>query len=57
MRLPVSGDAGPGYTIGASTNPADRKAVFTSNTLAMAFHWTDDGAGNPATFYRALVNP
>jgi large repetitive protein len=57
ITLLISGDPGPNYAIEASTNLVDWEPVFTTNAPAMPFHWSNPGASNSATFYRALVNP
>ena len=57
ITLLISGDAGPDYTIEASTNLVDWETVFTTNAPAMPFRWSDTAATNPVTFYRALLNP
>ena len=55
MCLLISGDAGPDYTIQASTNLVDGEAVFTTNAPAMPFRWSDPGVTNrPARFLRVM---
>jgi hypothetical protein len=57
ITLLISGDAGPDYTIEASTNLVDWGTVFTTNAPAMLSRWSNTGTTNPATFCRAILNP
>ncbi|MSU60168.1 MAG: hypothetical protein EXS35_18690 [Pedosphaera sp.] len=58
INLLVSGDAGPDYTVQSSTNLADWLNLFTTNSPALPFNWSDPNAGNfPQRFYRILLGP
>jgi hypothetical protein len=57
-RLAITGDAGPDYTVQASTNLADWLPVFVTNSPAVPFQWTDtNAAGFIRRFYRILLGP
>lgn len=54
----VSGDAGPDYTIQASTNLVTWSEIATLNSPALPFYWADTNpALLPWRFYRALLGP
>jgi hypothetical protein len=54
----VSGDAGPDYTIQASTNLANWINLFTTNSPGLPFDWSDPAASNHRQrFYRVLLGP
>jgi hypothetical protein len=58
FQFTVSGDSGPDYTVQASTNLAAWTTLFTTNSPALPFTWTDAAATNyPARFYRVLLGP
>ena len=57
LQLLVSGDTGADYEIDASTNLIDWASVFTTNSAATPFNWSDSGATNTGTFYRVLLMP
>ena len=57
FQLRVAGDTGANYEIDASTNLMDWISVFTTNAAATPFTWNDTPAGQPATFYRVLLQP
>jgi hypothetical protein len=58
LQLLISGDAGPDYTIEASTNLVDWEAVFTTNAPAMPFSWGEPSATNLSPrFYRVWLEP
>ena len=58
ISLLVTGDAGPDYTVQASTNLANWLNLFTTNSPALPFNWFDSDAGNfPQRFYRVLLGP
>ena len=52
-----SGTSGPDYAVQTSTNLTQWATVFTTNSPAMPFGWTDTGATNPLQFYRLIVGP
>jgi hypothetical protein len=55
----INGDAGPDYTIQASTNLVSWSSIVTSNFPALPSFWTDTNltAGIPMRFYRVLLGP
>jgi hypothetical protein len=54
----INGDAGPDYTIQASTNLSSWTTVFTTNAPSLPFRWTDaNAASNAQSFYRVLLGP
>ena len=54
----TSGDAGPDYTIQASTNLIFWNSVFTTNSPALPWFWVDtNSAVSPFLFYRVLLGP
>jgi len=57
LALQVSGDSGPDYQIQASTNLVNWSAVFTTNSPAMPFIWTNNGTGLPMNFFRSVAGP
>jgi hypothetical protein len=58
VQLTVSGDAGPDYTVQASTNLSTWTNLFTTNAPALPFHWIDTNtAGFLKRFYRAVPGP
>lgn len=57
LALQVSGDSGPDYQVQASTNLTDWIPVFTANSPAMPFMWTNSGTAAPMIFYRVFVGP
>jgi hypothetical protein len=58
ISLLVTGDAGPDYTVQASTNLANWLNLFTTNSPALPFNCSDSDAGNfPQRFYRVLLGP
>jgi hypothetical protein len=58
FRFSVSGDFGPDYTVQASTNLTAWATLFTTNSPALPFNWTDVTTTNyPARFYRVLLGP
>jgi hypothetical protein len=58
LRLVVNGDFGPDYTVQASTNLMTWGSVYTTNSPALPFNWTDAGAaGFGLRFYRIMVGP
>ena len=53
-----SGDPGPDYSVQTSSNLTDWVTVFTTNSPATPFSWTDPAAAQlPAQFYRVLLGP
>ena len=58
LVLQVNGASGPDYQILSSTNLTDWSAVFTTNSPAMPFIWTNSIInGPPNDFFRILVGP
>jgi hypothetical protein len=58
FAVAVSGMAGPDYTVLGSTNLQDWETVFTTNSPALPFGWSDVlGSGLPQRFYRVLIGP
>jgi hypothetical protein len=58
FRMTITGDFGPDYTLQASTNLTSWVTLFTSNSPALPFHWTDSSSTNvPLRFYRLLLGP
>jgi hypothetical protein len=58
FRLTITGDAGPDYTLQASTNLTTWTTLFTSNSPALPIHWLDeDAASIPSRFYRIVLGP
>jgi hypothetical protein len=58
LSFQVSGDVGLDYSIQTSTNLRDWATVFTTNSPALPFEWTDAGLMvQPALFYRVLLGP
>ena len=57
FSLRVSGQSGPDYAIEASTNLAQWSNVFTTNSPALPFNWTDTTTNGPQRFYRVKLGP
>ncbi len=58
LRLGVSGDAGLDYSVQASSNLVDWATVFTTNSPAQPFSWTDPNSLlYRSRFYRVLIGP
>ena len=58
LVLQVNGAGGPDYQIQASTNLVNWSAVFTTNSPAMPFVWTNNITdGPPNNFFRINVGP
>lgn len=58
FQFQVSGDAGPDYTILASTNLLNWSPFFTTNPAALPFHWTDPNAASfNQRYFRILLGP
>jgi alpha-L-arabinofuranosidase len=56
--LTFTGSLGPDYAIQASTNLTEWQTIFTTNSPALPFNWTDSHSLNlPMDFYRVLVGP
>jgi autotransporter-associated beta strand protein len=54
----IDGQAGPDYAVQLSTNLTSWTTVFTTNSPALPFSWTDPNSGSyPAGFYRIIVGP
>jgi Putative Ig domain/Carbohydrate binding module (family 6) len=57
LVLQVSGASGPDYQIQSSTNLVNWSAVFSTNSPAMPFAWTNPATGLPQNFFRIQVGP
>jgi hypothetical protein len=58
VSFQVTGGTGPDYTIQNSTNLSTWTGIFTSNSPALPFTWTDTNASTlPQLFYRLRLNP
>jgi autotransporter-associated beta strand protein len=58
FQMSVAGMAGPDYTIQASTNLTTWTNLFSTNSPALPFDWSDPAATNyPRRFYRVLLGP
>ena len=57
LVLQVNGDSGPDYQIQSSSNLVNWSAVFTTNSPALPFVWTNSTTGSPVNFFRTLVGP
>src|SRR5204862_3342504 len=58
LSLSVTGDVGPDYAVQASTNLVDWQTVFTTNSPATPFNYTDPAtAAYPVRFYRIVAGP
>jgi hypothetical protein len=53
----ISGQGGPDYAIEASTNLTQWSNVFTTNSPALPFVWTDTNLAAPERFYRIKLGP
>jgi hypothetical protein len=53
----VSGQSGPDYAIETSTNLTQWTSVFTTNSPALPFNWTDAATNSPLRFYRVKLGP
>jgi hypothetical protein len=54
----INGDTGPDYTILSSTDLVSWVPIFTNNSPAVPFFWSDtNSASNPMQFYRAVLGP
>jgi hypothetical protein len=58
FSLVVDGQIGPDYAVQASSNLLDWQTVFSTNSPATPFQWTDPDSGTlPSRFYRIVVGP
>jgi autotransporter-associated beta strand protein len=58
LTVSVTGDTGPDYAVQASTNLLDWQTIFTTNSPALPFNYTDPAtAAYPIRFYRIVVGP
>jgi hypothetical protein len=58
FSLLVSGDAGPDYTVQASTNLVNWDSLLTTNSPVLPFLFADPGTANyRQRFYRVLLGP
>jgi hypothetical protein len=58
VQVEVTGDAGPDYTVQASTNLTNWTVLLTTNSPPLPFQFLDtNAAGFPFRFYRVLLGP
>jgi hypothetical protein len=58
FNFQIGGDAGPDYTIQASTNLVNWASLLTTNSPALPFFWSDSDSTNfSQRFYRVLLGP
>ena len=58
FQFQITGDAGPDYVIQASTNLANWSSLFTTNSPALPFNWSDPAAGSfEQRYFRVLLGP
>lgn len=58
FQLQVTGDAGPDYTIQASTNLVNWSSLFTTNSPALPFNWSDPATASfDQRYFRVLLGP
>jgi autotransporter-associated beta strand protein len=58
ITVSVTGDSGPDYAVQASTNLFDWQTIFTTNSPALPFNYTDPAtAAYPVRFYRIVAGP
>ena len=58
FNMLVTGDTGPDYTIQASTNLANWSPLFTTNSPALPFNWSDPSAAIfNQRYFRVLLGP
>jgi hypothetical protein len=57
LVLQVNGASGPDYQVQASRDLVNWSAVFTTNSPAMPFFWTNGTPGSPVNFFRVVVGP
>jgi len=60
LQLQVNGQAGPDYSVQASTNlnGTNWLTIFSTNSPPSPFTWTDTNtAANPMLFYRLQLGP
>lgn len=58
LTVTVHGDAGPDYSLQASTNLAQWEALLTNLAPTLPFSWTDVTATNfTSRFYRVQLSP
>jgi len=54
----INGETGPDYAVQTSTNLTDWQTVFSVNSPATPYQWTDtDETTNACLFYRVVVGP
>lgn len=58
FNMLVTGDAGPDYTIQASTNLVNWTPLFTTNSPALPFNWSSTNTGSfNQRYFRVLLGP
>lgn len=58
FNMLVTGDAGPDYTILASTNLVNWTPLFTTNSPALPFNWSSTNTGSfNQRYFRVLLGP
>ena len=53
----IGGQSGPDYAIETSTNLTQWSNVFTTNSPALPFNWTDTNSAVPMRFFRVKLGP
>jgi hypothetical protein len=57
LVLQVNGASGPDYQIQSSTDLVNWTGVFTTNSPAIPFVWTNNNTGSPMNFFRVQAGP
>ncbi len=58
LQLLISGDAGPDYTVQASTNLSTWTDLFITNSPTLPFNWVETNSDNfLKRFYRVILGP
>ncbi len=58
LQFQIAGDAGPDYTVQASTNLVNWTPLLITNPPVLPFSWSDPNTTNyPLRFYRVLLGP
>jgi hypothetical protein len=58
FQFQIAGDMGPDYTIQASTNLLNWSALFTTNSPALPFNWSDPATADfNQRYFRILLGP
>ena len=58
FQLSITGEAGPDYLVQGTTNLAAAwQTLFTTNSPALPFQWTDTNTTRAQFFYRVQLGP